>query len=129
MGDASAVVRERFEGPAPLVAGRLLAVRRGLPGDLAPLFEGDDVVVAHAAVAVGHHEDVADSVDALAGVSLGEVVVAVPAGLLGGVGDEGEDPLGGGGDLAAGGDESVLSHGAIVPSRGTVSSKTSIEPA
>jgi hypothetical protein len=64
------------------VPGRLLAVRGGLPRDLAPLGEGDDVVVAHAAALVGHHEDVADGADALAGSGLGEVVVAVPARLL-----------------------------------------------
>src|SRR5690606_30101199 len=42
VGDQGAPVRERLEGPAPPVAGRLLAVGCGPPGDLAALGEGDD---------------------------------------------------------------------------------------
>src|SRR5699024_4471523 len=89
--DARTPAGERRELPAPLVAGRLLPLRRGTPGDLPPLAEGDDMVVAHPAVAVRHHEHVADGADSLPGRGLGEIVVAVPAWLLGGIGDEGEE--------------------------------------
>ena len=129
MGDQGASVLERLEDPAPLVARRLLPVGRGAPGDLATLDEGDDVVVAHSAVAVGHDEHVADGADPLAGLGACEVVVAVPARLLGRVGDEVEEGGGGGGDLAGGRHDGVGVHDSIVPSRGAVSSKTSIDPA
>src|SRR5699024_650500 len=124
------------ELPAPLVAGRLLPLRRGTPGDLPPLAEGDDMVVAHPAVAVRHHEHVADGADSLPGRGLGEIVVAVPAWLLGGIGAEGEERVRRDGGLAGGGDDAVavrgpapiLAHGSS-GSPGAVSARTAIEPA
>src|SRR5699024_6169615 len=127
---------ERLELPAPLVAGRLLPLRRGTPGDLPTLGEGDDMVVAHPAVAVRHHEHVADGADSLPGRGLGEIVVAGPAWLLGGIREGGGVRVRRGGGLAGGGDDAVvvrghvpiLAHGST-GSPGAVSSKTSIEPA
>src|SRR5699024_7402936 len=111
VGDAGTPAGERLELPAPLVAGRLLPLRRGTPGDLPPLAEGDDMVVAHPAVAVRHHEHVADGADSLPGRGLGEIVVAVPAWLLGGIGDEGEERVRRDGGLAGGGDDAVAVRG------------------
>ena len=129
MGDQGPAVGG-LELPAPQVPGRGLSLGRWQPGDRAALGEVDDVVLTHPATQVGHREDVADGAHALAGLRLGEVVVAVPARLLRGVGDQVEEDRSRGGDLPGGGDEAlrVLAHGSMVPPEGAVSSKTSIEP-
>src|ERR1700761_517295 len=101
VGDPGPGLTQRLELPAPQMPGRRLARRRRLPGDPATLVEFDDAIVANAAVAQGHREDVPYRPDPLSLFGLREVVVAVPARLLGRIGDQLEDPVRGGGDLAA----------------------------
>lgn len=86
------------------MAGRFAAWLSGPPRDAAAFGELDDVVLPDVAVRGRHGEDVADSADSLAGSGLGQVVVAVPAWLLGRIGNQLEDLVGAAADLAAGTD-------------------------
>src|SRR6476469_5566238 len=73
------------------------------PRNAPAFFELDHVILAHRAVTGQcHGEHLTDIPDSLPGGSLGEVAVAVPAGLESRVGDDFKDPLGAGGDLPAG---------------------------
>ena len=81
MRDAGVGGVDRFQLPPPQVAGRRLPGLGGPPGDEPALGELDDVVLPDLAVREGHGEDLAGGPDPLAGGRLGEVVVAVPAGL------------------------------------------------
>jgi hypothetical protein len=83
------------------VPGRGLARLGGRPGDPAALLELGHVVFPHVARGDRRREHLARAADPLPFRRLGEVVVAVPPGLLERVGDQLEDPLRRGRDLAA----------------------------
>ena len=71
--------------------GRWLARIGRQPGDASSLLELHHVILTDTALGQDHREDVTDGSDALVRPSLGQVVVPVPPGLLGRVGDEFED--------------------------------------
>jgi len=83
------------------VARRLLARLGRQPGDAPRLVELHDVVLPDAALSDRHREHIADPSDALRLGSLGQVLVAVPARLHGGVGDQCKNRLRAGPDLPA----------------------------
>lgn len=95
------------------------ALRRRPPGDETTFLVFHDVIVPELAVAEDHGEHVADRLHPLAGCCLGEVVVAVPAWLLGRVGDQFEYNFEPGRDDSAGADDGgdvvLLGHGPIQP--------------
>ena len=101
MGDPGAGVAQRLKLPAPQMPRRSPAWFGWGPGDAPGFVELDDVVLADAATGQRRGEYVSESADALSGVGLGEVVVAVPLRLLRGIGDQLEDPICARCDLAA----------------------------
>jgi len=94
----------RLEFPSPQVPGRTLPRFGGHPGDPAALVELDHVILPDAAPGQPHRAHVASLADPLPVGRFGQVVVAVPARLLGRIRDQLEDPSRGGRDLAASAD-------------------------
>ena len=109
--DAAAAVVAAVDLPPPQLAERLPADLGGLPGDAAALLELDHVVRAVHALLQGHHEHVPDGGHPLPGGGLGQVVVAVPLGLAGGVRDQLEDDAGRRVDVVGRGHDAVLGGG------------------
>src|SRR5882757_287324 len=102
MGDFRVGLAHRPELPAPEMARRLLARVRGTPRDTTPFDELHDVVLPDATRGDRHPENISDPPDALLLGCLDEVLVAVPARLQGGVGDQREDLFRTGRDLPTG---------------------------
>src|SRR5271154_4985997 len=80
---------------------RLPTRLRWQPGDAPAFFEFHDVALAGIAAGEGHGEDVSLAANALSRFGFGEVIVAVPARLLHGIGYELENSWGARGDLSA----------------------------
>ena len=99
---------DRLELPSPQVPWRFLSRLGRSPSDAVALVELDHVVLPHVAFRGGHGEDITDSADSLPGRRLQQVVVAIPARLLGRVSDELEDLPSPGRDLAAGADDAQV---------------------
>lgn len=100
VGHAGAAVVEGNQVPPPEVPRRFVVRFGRQPRDAPRLFELDDVVRAHPTGGEEHGEHLAGAADAARVLGFGEVVVAVPAGLVRGIRDELEDPGRGGGDDA-----------------------------
>ncbi len=87
------------------------------PGDAATLLQLDHVVLADVALRESHGEDITDGANSLPAGRFQEIVVAVPARLLTGIGDELEELPDLGRNIAVGADNAQIlmgtAHGLI----------------
>src|SRR6202011_5532919 len=86
-GDPRARCTYSLKIPSPQMPWLLLPRLGRLPGNAAALVELDHVILPDAAISEGHHEHLTRATDALPGGCPGQVFVAVPVWLPGGISD------------------------------------------